>query len=85
MSYNVHITRAEHWTESDSKPISLEEAKIYFAGQEDFEYSSGLSVEGPFGKLAVGGDFLTGWRKRMKKSLLDIRMAGLRWRARMIL
>lgn len=57
MSYNVHITRAEHWTESDSKPISLEEAKIYFAGQEDFEYSSGLSVEGPFGKLAVGGDF----------------------------
>lgn len=57
MSYDVHITRAERWTESGSNPISLEEAKAYFAGQEDFEYSSGLSVQGPFGTLAIGGDF----------------------------
>lgn len=57
MSYDVHITRAEHWTESGNKPISLEEAKAYFAGQEHFEYSSSLSVKGPFGTLSVGGDF----------------------------
>ncbi|MBY0010977.1 hypothetical protein [Paenibacillus typhae] len=57
MSYDVHITRAERWTESGSNPISLEEAKAYFADQEDFEYSSGLSVQGPFGTLAIDGDF----------------------------
>lgn len=57
MSYNVHITRAEHWTESGSNPISLEEAKAYFAAQEEFEYSSGLSLKGPFGTMTIGGEF----------------------------
>ncbi|WP_042201959.1 hypothetical protein [Paenibacillus camerounensis] len=57
MSYDVHITRTEHWTESGSNPISLEEAKAYFAGQADFNYSSGLSVKSPFGTLDIAGDF----------------------------
>ncbi len=53
----MHITRAGHWTESGSNPISLEEAKAYFAAQEEFEYSSGLSLKGPFGTMTIGGAF----------------------------
>ena len=29
MGYDVHITRAEHWTESDSTPIGLDEWLSY--------------------------------------------------------
>ncbi|WP_310832221.1 hypothetical protein [Paenibacillus pedocola] len=57
MSYDVHITRAGHWTESGSNPISLEEAKAYFASLGEFEYSSGISHKSPFGTLSIGGDF----------------------------
>ncbi|WP_054939610.1 hypothetical protein [Paenibacillus ihuae] len=57
MSYDVHITRAGHWTESGSNPISLEEAKAYFATHGEFEYSSGLSLKGPFGTMTIGGEF----------------------------
>jgi hypothetical protein len=31
MGYEVHITRARHWTESESVPITLEEWKEYVA------------------------------------------------------
>ncbi|MNI32511.1 hypothetical protein D3C73_864250 [compost metagenome] len=57
MSYNVHLTRAGSWTESESQPIALEEAKAYFAEQPDFEYSATFSVNGPFGTMTIGGEF----------------------------
>lgn len=30
MSYDIHITRASHWTESTEFPISLDELRLYF-------------------------------------------------------
>ncbi|OKQ00149.1 hypothetical protein [Paenibacillus sp. P46E] len=57
MSYNVHITRADHWTNSEAKPISIEESKDYFAAKADFEYMNKLSHQTPFGTLTMGGEF----------------------------
>lgn len=57
MSYNVHLTRAELWTESMNNPISLEEAKSCFDQRDDFEYTNMLSLKGPFGTMSLEGDF----------------------------
>ncbi|MHA6531430.1 hypothetical protein [Paenibacillus sp. BAC0078] len=57
MSYDVHITRADHWINSESKPISLAEAKVYFAATTGFEYTNELSHQTPFGTMTIGGEF----------------------------
>ncbi len=35
MGYDVHITRAAHWTESESTPITLDEWKAYVASDPE--------------------------------------------------
>jgi hypothetical protein len=35
MGYDVHITRAEHWTEAEDEPISLEQWKDYLASDPE--------------------------------------------------
>lgn len=56
MSYDVHITRAEHWYASPEKPISLDELKDYFQGQSDVEYSEEFSISGPV-SMSMSGHF----------------------------
>ncbi|MGO4345328.1 hypothetical protein AB4Z45_07480 [Paenibacillus sp. MCAF9] len=56
MSYDIHITRANHWTDSADNPISLEELKTYFAAKKDFEYSNLFSIAGPF-NISIDGEF----------------------------
>lgn len=60
MSYDIHITRAKHWTESAESPITIDELKSFFADKNEFEYSDKISVSGPFGEISIGGDFLIG-------------------------
>ncbi|MDQ8735781.1 hypothetical protein [Paenibacillus sp. LHD-38] len=56
MSYDIHITRADHWTESTNKPIAMEELKNYFSGKSEFEYSKEFSITGPF-SMTISGEF----------------------------
>ncbi|MBP1989538.1 hypothetical protein [Paenibacillus eucommiae] len=56
MSYDIHITRANHWTESTEIPISLDELKTIFAAKNDFEYSNTFSKSGPI-QISISGDF----------------------------
>lgn len=57
MSYDIHVTRASHWSDSEEQPISLEELKEYFAGKDEFAYADEHAVSGPFGTMTIGGDF----------------------------
>lgn len=56
MSYDIHITRANHWTESTENPISLNELKDIFLNKNDFEYSNIFTTSGPF-QISISGDF----------------------------
>ncbi|MEK3714571.1 hypothetical protein [Paenibacillus sp. FSL R7-0333] len=56
MSYDIHITRANHWTESTEIPISLDELKAIFSAKNDFEYSNTFTTSGPF-QISINGDF----------------------------
>ena len=48
MGYDVHITRADDWAESESKPISLEEWLSYVAGDSEMRLDN-------FAEAEVGG------------------------------
>lgn len=56
MSYDIHITRANHWTASTKSPISLDELKALFSAKNDFEYSNTFSISGPI-QISINGDF----------------------------
>jgi hypothetical protein len=45
MGYDVHITRAEHWVESDSAPISLDEWLGYVAGDPEMRLDNFAEAE----------------------------------------
>jgi hypothetical protein len=49
MGYDVHITRAEDWTESESAPIGLDEWLRYVAGDHEMRLDN-------FAETEVGGD-----------------------------
>ncbi|CQR54413.1 hypothetical protein [Paenibacillus riograndensis] len=66
MSYEVHITRADHWSNSAEKPITLKDAQNYFATKTDFEYRPELLQQTPFGSMAMGGDFFI-WKSEGMK------------------
>ncbi len=51
VGYDVHITRAQHWTESESNPITLDEWLAYIAGDAEMRLDN-------FAEAAVGGDTL---------------------------
>lgn len=56
MSYDLHITRAEYWTESEECPITLEELQTYFQSKPDFHHSNSFSSTGPV-SLTIAGEF----------------------------
>jgi hypothetical protein len=51
MGYDLHITRAAHWTESESDPISLTEWKKYIESDPEMRLDN-------FAEAKVGGDVL---------------------------
>jgi hypothetical protein len=51
MGYELHITRAPHWTESKSQPISLDEWLAYVASDPEMRLDN-------FAEAEVGDDIL---------------------------
>jgi hypothetical protein len=51
MGYDVHITRAKHWTESESAPITLDEWLGYVASDPEMRLDN-------FAEAEVEGDIL---------------------------
>jgi len=62
MGYDVHITRAADWTESESLPIRLDEWKSYVALDSEFalEIAAVAELQGG-GVLAYDNDGLAVW------------------------
>jgi hypothetical protein len=56
LAYDLHITRANEWYESEGNGFSLEELKEYFSGKSGFNYSKVFSITGPV-TVSIEGDF----------------------------
>jgi hypothetical protein len=62
MGYDVHITRADHWTESGSAPIFLEEWLSYVAADAEMRLDNFPEAEAGTGKvLHYENDGLAVW------------------------
>jgi prepilin-type processing-associated H-X9-DG protein len=61
MGYDVHITRAEHWTESESAPITLDEWLDYVAGDREMRMDNFAEAEVEGGILRYENEGLAVW------------------------
>ena len=61
MGYDVHITRAEHWIESESNPITLDEWLTYVASDPEMRLDNFAEAEVNGEILRVENDGLTVW------------------------
>ncbi len=62
MGYDVHITRADHWTESESAPIALDEWLHYVAGDSEMRLDNYADAEVGGGEiLRYENDGLAVW------------------------
>lgn len=59
MGYDIHITRADHWTESNIKPITETEWEQYVISDTQLEVVDGINHTSPQGvTLSIGGQFV---------------------------
>jgi hypothetical protein len=61
MGYDVHITRAEHWTESESTPITIDEWLGYLAGDTEMRLDNIAEAEVEGSTLRYENDGLAVW------------------------
>ena len=62
MGYDVHITRAEEWSESEASPITLEEWVAYVASDPEMRLDGFAEAQLPSGDvLRVEGKGLSVW------------------------
>jgi len=62
MGYALHITRAGHWTESDSQPIPLDEWKAFVAADPDMRLDRAAEAPVPDGSaIRYENDGLAVW------------------------
>ena len=62
MGYDVHITRAENWCESDAAPITLDEWSAYVADDPEMRMDGFAEAEASGGNiLRVEGEGLAAW------------------------
>ena len=62
MGYEVHITRARNWVDSEDFPITLAEWKAYCSGDADFNLTGTAIAKLPNGKtLSYENDGLAVW------------------------
>jgi hypothetical protein len=61
MGYDVHITRAEHWTESKNEPFSLEEWLAYIRHDPEMRLDGYAEAEVRGGVLGIESDGLAVW------------------------
>lgn len=59
MGYDIHITRADHWTESNDKPITETEWEQYVNSDPQLDVVNGINHTSPQGvTLSIGGQFV---------------------------
>jgi len=62
MGYDLHITRADEWTESESSPITLDEWRAYVRGDPDLEIAGSEATNPVAAEVsAVGAEGLAVW------------------------
>ena len=61
MGYDLHITKAQHWTDSEASPISDDEWRVVVAGYSDFEFTKAAEVVSPGGTLRYENPGLVVW------------------------
>jgi hypothetical protein len=62
MGYDIHITRADEWTESKSTPITLDEWKCYVASDPEFRMDNYAEATTPKGDtIRVESEGLSVW------------------------
>lgn len=61
MGYDVHITRADDWSESESNPITLDEWLTYIANDPGMRLDNSAEVETPDGVLRYENEGLAVW------------------------
>lgn len=63
MGYELHITRAQDWTESDSVPITLYEWQSLIAADPEMQIEGVAEVATPEGTLRYENEGLAVWKK----------------------
>jgi hypothetical protein len=61
MGYDVHLTRAGNWTESESVPITLDEWRQYVAGDAEMRMDNSAEAETDAGTLRYENEGLAVW------------------------
>ena len=62
LGYNVHITRAQNWYESEENPISLDEWKAYIESDPEMRLDGFAKVMTPDGILRYENEGLAVWK-----------------------
>lgn len=57
MGYQLHITRADDWTESNQEEIKKDEWDEYVKEDVELTKTDAVSLTTPFGTLSMEGDF----------------------------
>jgi hypothetical protein len=73
MGYDLHITRAADWSDSESNPITFEEWVAYVDMDPEMEIVGFAETKTPDGVLRIEGPGLTTWTFGGKKFWLDHR------------
>jgi|SRR6516162_525029 hypothetical protein len=62
MGYDVHITRAEEWSESETQPITFEEWRAYIASDPEMRLDGHAETRTPDGAvIRMEGEGLAVW------------------------
>src|SRR5262245_32452886 len=62
MGYDIHITRAENWTDSESAPITLDEWKAFVAADPEMRMDNFAEITTPLGeKLRYDNEGIAVW------------------------
>ena len=63
MGYEVHITRAAHWTESEKKPITLAEWEACVQSDPEMRMDNFAEITSPAGmKIRIDGEGIAVWK-----------------------
>lgn len=62
MGYDLHVTRASHWTDSESAPITDVEWRSFVAAADDLELTGAAEAVVPDGPIRYENGGLALWR-----------------------
>ncbi|MHC1682209.1 MAG: hypothetical protein AB6733_04585 [Clostridiaceae bacterium] len=72
MSYDLHITKAENWWESDKRPITKEEILSLVNSEIGFRLENEVEIRNPISgeEIFILGEFIV-WEKEGNELLFD--------------